>query len=191
MYYNLLIMKIKINDLEVTYHVSHREVKYARLEIKDGTLHLVMPEGHENYVSFINKHEDWIYKKISRIEKLKKESESKKLDFDRDDHEFREIVKYYVDVFSRDLGVKVNRVSFRRMKTRWGSCSTSGNLNINTRLKYLPDILIEYVVHHEVCHLKIRKHNKQYWNLVSLKYPYYKKYEDELSIYWFLVKDLI
>lgn len=190
MYYNLLMMKIKINDIEVTYHVFHRKVKYARLEIKDGILNLVMPIGHNDYEIFINKHEDWIYKKISRIEELKKESKSKKLDLNRNNISFREIVKSYVDIFSKDIGVKVNRVSFRRMKTRWGSCSSSGNININTRLKYLPEILIEYVVHHEVCHFIVKKHNKQYWNLVSLKYPDYKKYEDELSIYWFLVKDL-
>jgi predicted metal-dependent hydrolase len=184
------MMKIKINDIEVTYHVFHRKVKYARLEIKDCMLNLVMPIGHNDYEIFIKKHEDWIYKKISRIEELKKESKSKKLDLNRDNNSFREIVKSYVNIFSKDIGVKVNRVSFRKMKTRWGSCSSSGNISINTRLKYLPETLIEYVVHHEVCHFIVKKHNKKYWNLVSLKYPDYKKYEDELSIYWFLVKDL-
>ena len=88
------------------------------------------------------------------------------------------------------MGLKVNKVTLRKMKTRWGSCSSLGNISINTRLKYLPKDLIKYVIHHEVCHLKIRKHNKQYWSLVSKEYPDYKKYEDELSIYWFLVKDL-
>ena len=65
-----------------------------------------MPIGHNDYDIFINKHEDWIYKKISRIEELKKESKSKKLDLNRNNISFREIVKSYVDIFSKDIGVK-------------------------------------------------------------------------------------
>lgn len=183
-------MKIKICDIEVTYHVYHRKVKYARLEIKNGELNLIMPHEVKDYRRFMKKHENWICKKISRINKLKKESENRKLNFNRKDEKFRELVNFYVDNFSQEMNLAVNKVSFRKMKTRWGSCSTSDNININSRLKYLPDSLIEYVVHHEMCHLKVRKHNKDYWNLVSLKYPDYKKYEEELSIYWFLIKEL-
>ncbi len=183
-------MKIKIHDIEVQYHISHRKVKYARLEIKNGDLNLIMPIGAENYNGLILKHEKWIYQKISRINTLKKESENRKLDLTRNDSEFRELVKFLVAEVSREMDSPVNNVTFRRMKTRWGSCSSSGNVNFNTRLKYLPENLIRYVVHHEVCHIKVRKHNKEYWNLVSLTYPDYKKYENELAIYWFLVKDL-
>lgn len=183
-------MKIKIQDIEVQYHVFHRKVKYARLEIKNGTLNLIMPIGVEDYNSLIQKHEKWIYQKISRINTLKKESETRKLDLTRSEPDFRELVKFLVAEVSREMDSPVNNVTFRRMKTRWGSCSSSGNVNFNTRLRYLPERLIRYVVHHEVCHIKVRKHNKEYWNLVSLTYPDYKKYENELAIYWFLVKDL-
>ncbi|NYB51910.1 MAG: M48 family metallopeptidase [Methanobacteriaceae archaeon] len=183
-------MKVKINDIEVKYHVFHRKVKYARLEIKNGELDLIMPHGVNDYQNFIKKHENWIYQKISRINRLKIESEDRKLDFSREENEFRELVKSLVNALSKEMDLKVNRVSFRKMKTRWGSCSNSGNININSRLKYLPESLIEYVVHHEICHLKIRKHNKDFWNLVALKYPDYKKNEEELSIYWLLVKNL-
>ena len=183
-------MKIKIHDIEVQYHIFHRKVKYARLEIKNGDLNLIMPIGAENYNGLIRKHEKWIYQKISRINRLKVESESRKLDYSLNNDSFQELVLAYADKISQEMGLKVNRVTLRKMKTRWGSCSSLGNININTRLKYLPESLIEYVIHHEICHLKIKKHNKHYWSLVSEKYPDYKKYEDELSIYWFLVKDL-
>lgn len=183
-------MKIKIHDIEIDYQVFHRKVKYARLEIKNGELNLIMPPGVKDYSGFINKHENWIYQKISRINMLKIKSEDKKLNYNRGDREFRELVKLFVNNLSEEMNLNVNKVSFRKMKTRWGSCSTSRNININSRLKYLPECLIEYVVHHEMCHLIIRKHNKDYWNLVSLKYPDYKKYEEELSIYWLLVKEL-
>lgn len=183
-------MKIKIQDIEVKYHVFHRKVKYARLEIKDGELNLIMPLGIKDYRGFINKHEKWIYRKISRINRLKIESESRQLDDSRDNNTFKELVLFYVDKISKEMDLKVNRVTLRQMKTRWGSCSSLGNISLNTRLKYLPKSFIEYVVHHEICHLKIKRHNRDYWDLVALKYPDYKKYENELSIYWFLVKDL-
>lgn len=183
-------MKIKIQDIEVEYHVFHREVKYARLEIKNNELILILPLGVEDHHKLIKKHEKWVYQKISRINRLKEESKNRKLDLTRSKQEFRELVKLLVNEISDQMGSKVNMVSFRRMKTRWGSCSSSGNLNFNTRLRYLPESLIRYVVHHEVCHLQIRKHNKHYWNLVSLTYSNYKDYENELAIYWLLVKDL-
>ena len=183
-------MKIKIQDIEVEYHVFHREVKYARLEIKNNELNLILPLGVDDHHKLIKKYEKWVYQKISRINRLKEESKNRKLDLTRSKQEFRELVKLLVNEISDQMGSKVNMVSFRRMKTRWGSCSSSGNLNFNTRLRYLPESLIRYVVHHEVCHLQIRKHNKHYWNLVSLTYSNYKDYENELAIYWFLVKDL-
>ncbi len=183
-------MKIKIRDIEVNYQVFHRKVKYARLEIKNGELHLIVPPAVKDYQKLIDKHENWIYRKMSRINELKTQAEGRKLDFSRSDEEFQKLVLGYVDNISHEMGVEANRVSFRNMKSRWGSCSWAGNININSKLAYLPERLIEYVVHHEMCHLKIRKHNREYWGVVSLKYPDYKKYEDELSIYWFLVKDL-
>jgi predicted metal-dependent hydrolase len=183
-------MKIKIEDIEVEYHVFHRKVKYARLEIKNETINLILPHGFNDYLKLIKKHEKWIYRKISRINRLKKESKNRELNLTRSKGEFRNLVKSMVDEISRKMGLSVNRITFRKMKTRWGSCSSLGNVNFNTYLKYLPEDLIKYVVHHEVCHLKVRKHNKDYWDLISLTYPDYQKYEGELAIYWFLVKEL-
>lgn len=183
-------MKIKVQDIEVKCQIFHRKVKYSRLEIKNGALNIIMPHGIYDYDRLINKHEKWIYQKISRINRLKIESETRELDYSRENNLFREMVLDYADKISQDMGLKINKITLRKMKTRWGSCSSLGNISINMRLKYLPESLIKYVVHHEVCHLKIRKHNHHYWCLVSTEYPDYKKYEDELSIYWFLVKDL-
>lgn len=183
-------MKIKVQDIEVNCQIFHRKVKYSRLEIKNGALNIIMPHGIYDYDRLINKHEKWIYQKISRINRLKIESETRELDYSRENNLFREMVLDYADKISQDMGLKINKITLRKMKTRWGSCSSLGNISINMRLKYLPESLIKYVVHHEVCHLKIRKHNHHYWCLVSTEYPDYKKYEDELSIYWFLVKDL-
>ncbi|CDG65416.1 hypothetical protein MBMB1_1318 [Methanobacterium sp. MB1] len=182
--------KIKIRDIEVKYHVFHRKVKYARLEIKNGELNLILPLGIDDYQILIDKHEKWIHQKISRIKRLKNESQKRKLDFSRGRESFRNLVTVLVDEISGDMGLDVNHITLRKMKTRWGSCSTQGNITINTRLRYLPENLIRYVVHHEICHLRVRNHSKEYWDLVAVTYPNYQLLEEELAIYWFLVKDL-
>jgi len=179
----------KIDDLDLEYQVIHRDVKYARLEIKNGDLRLIIPSTYSNYEEIVNKHRKWIYRKISQIKQLQNDAKDKKIEYGRGDDEFKQLVNSYITNISLDLKVNVNRVSFRKMKSRWGSCSSTGNININTCLIYLPSNLIEYVVHHELTHLIERKHSKRFWSLVSSKYPNYKEIEEELSIYWFLVKD--
>ena len=101
------------------------------------------------------------------------------------------MVLLFIDELSKELKVNINKVYFKRMKTRWGSCSSKKNININIYLMHLPSYLIEYVVYHELAHLVEMGHNKKFWNIISNKYPNYKNMEDELLIYWLLVRKLI
>lgn len=186
-----MIKKVKIHDLVVEYEVVHRDVKYARLEIKTDKLRLIMPLNYYDDKKIIKKHENWVYTKISRINASKIEANHKKINFRRSDQEFKTMVLYLVDTMSNEIGVNFNKVRFKRMKTRWGSCSSKNNLNFNLYLKYLPDHLVEYVVFHEIAHLLEMNHNKRFWKLISYKYPEYKKMEDELLIYWIRVRELM
>lgn len=186
-----MIKKVKINDLVVEYEVIHRDVKYARLEIKTDKLRLIMPRNFDDHREIIKKHENWIYSRLNRINASKMEAKNKKINFERSDQEFKNMVLQHAETMSIETGVTFNKVRFKRMKTRWGSCSSKKNVNINLYLKYLPDHLIEYVVFHEIAHLHEMNHKKRFWNLISSKYPEYKKMEDELLIYWLLVRELI
>lgn len=182
--------KYKINDLEVEYETIHRNVKYPRLEIKTGYLYLILPNGYDNPEQLIKKHESWIYRKVSHIINSRKQAENRNLDMKCSDEELKDLILSYVKSISQELDVEVNKVRFRRMKSRWGSCSSQGNLNFNRYLKYLPSQLIEYIVFHEVAHLLEMGHNKKFWSIISTRFPNYKKMEDELLIYWLSVKDL-
>jgi hypothetical protein len=181
--------KLNIEDLEVDYEIVRRKVKYPRLEIKTDFLYIIVPEEFDDPHELVKKHSSWIYEKLSRIKKSKQASEKLELNLGWDDKIFKEIVSSMVKDVSIDLDVEVNRVKFRKMKSRWGSCSSKGNVNFNYYLKYLPENLIEYIVYHELTHLLEMGHNKKFWNIISKRYPDYKEIEDELLIYWLKVKE--
>ncbi len=73
------------------------------------------------------------------------------------------------------------KISYRKAKKRWGSCSHINNISINYMLlQFTPDA-IEYVVLHELCHIEEKNHSKRFWNLVSLYMPDYKQKEEILK----------
>ncbi|WP_292364194.1 M48 family metallopeptidase [Methanoculleus sp. UBA208] len=90
----------------------------------------------------------------------------------------------YPDLNSRRPG----RIAVKMQKTRWGSCSTLGNLNINLRVIALPESLREYVVVHEAAHFREQNHSKRFWRLVGDRYPGYRAAEAELRRYWIILE---
>lgn len=183
--------RVKIYDLDIEYEIIHRKVKYPRLELKIDNLRLILPEGYSGHEKLIDKHKNWIYKRISFVKTSMDESKNRKLNFKRSEDEFRGLVYGYVEEISKELNVNVNRVRFRKMKSRWGSCSSRGNVNINSYLRYLPSRLIEYVVFHEMAHLIEMGHNKRFHNIISTKFKNHEEMEGELLVYWLLIKEII
>lgn len=182
---------VKIYDMDVEYDVIQRNVKYWRLELKNGKLIIISPKKYGDYEKIIEKHKNWIYKRFKAINASKEEAKRRNLDYKRGEEEFREMVRSFVGEFSVELGVDVNKIYFRRMKSRWGSCSSRSNININRYLLYLPESLIEYVVFHEVAHIVEMNHSKRFWGIINEKFNDYKEIEKELSIYWFAIKEAI
>ncbi len=95
----------------------------------------------------------------------------------------RLLVTERIQYFSHLLNVKHGRISIRNQKTRWGSCSRSGNLNFNYRIIHLPSQLQDYIVVHELCHLIEFNHSKSFWALVENILPNYKLLRIELNKY--------
>jgi hypothetical protein len=72
---------------------------------------------------------------------------------------------------SLKIGVRYKAVRLRSARTRWGSCSPGGTLSFNWKLVMFPPPVIEYVVIHELCHLKQLNHSKSFWELVEIHCP--------------------
>jgi len=181
-----MVKKIKIFNSDVEYEVDYRNVKYPRLEFKTGKLHLILPRNYEGEDKLLHNHKKWILKKYKLIGSAIKASKKKKLN-NLSVSELKRLIVDYIDDNSKL--VKPNRVAFKTMKSKWGSCSTSKTLTFNTLLRYLPRSLIQYVVYHEITHLREKKHNSKFWNLVSKKFKNYRSKEKDLFIYWFLIQE--
>jgi len=87
----------------------------------------------------------------------------------------KELIHERLELFIDKLCVKVNMVRFKNQKTRWGSCSQKGNLNFNWKLVMAPMHIVDYLVVHELCHLRQMNHSKEFWKLVGSQIPDYKK----------------
>lgn len=107
--------------------------------------------------------------------------------------EFKKVlIQYYKDqaqsyLISRclhlasELNFQPAQVKIQTAKTRWGSCNSKKNINLNWKLIAFPKVLIDYVIIHELCHLRHMNHSALFWSLVESLCPYYKESEQELK----------
>ncbi len=93
----------------------------------------------------------------------------------------RSLVLSRLEHFNQHYKLTFGRVSIRNQKSRWGSCSSKGNLNFNYKLALLPSHLSDYVIVHELCHRKQFNHSQKFWDLVGETLPNYIELKTELS----------
>ena len=91
------------------------------------------------------------------------------------------LIKERADELCPRLGVAYNRLTVRGAKTRWGSCSQKGNLNFNWKLMMAPEPVIDYVIIHELAHLKEMNHSKNFWKLVAEHCPKWRTHRKWLK----------
>jgi predicted metal-dependent hydrolase len=90
--------------------------------------------------------------------------------------------------FTRDHGLKVQRVTVRNQKTRWGSCSRRGTISLNWRLIQAPPFVADYIILHELMHLRQMNHSRKYWQEVENVCPGYREAERWLKAHGRLLR---
>jgi len=86
----------------------------------------------------------------------------------------RAIIHTRLDYWALVCGVAHKRVAIRNQKSRWGSCTSAGNLNFSYRLIFLPKEICDYIIVHELCHLKELNHSPKFWLEVAQILPEYE-----------------
>ncbi len=173
--------------LNIPYKVSHRAVKYPRLEFKTGELLIVLPFGAKPEI-LLDKYKNWIIKQFNFIKGCLESTENRKLIM-RSEEMFRKLIHSLTRETAKELRVELNHIYFRMMRTKWASISPAKNLTINSLAKYLPEYLIRYVIFHELAHIIEKRHNEKFWGIISRKFKNHQKLEREMFIYWFLVSN--
>ena len=141
---------------------------------------------------FIDKHKLWIEKNLSKMKELEAAQKKERKYTEAEIRELAEAacrviperVRYYAPI----VGVDYGNITIRNQKTRWGSCTATGNLNFNVAIMRAPLEIIDYVVVHELCHRLHMNHSTEYWKEVERVMPEYKKYEKWLKEHVYMIK---
>jgi hypothetical protein len=176
------------NPTECT--VEYRNVKHPRLEFKTGTLLMILPKTGWTPEQVLEKYGRWIKRKQATINTAIQQTTESKIDKTRTEKDLRNLVMQFAFASQNELNTRINKIYFRKMKTKWASHSQNNNLTINTFLKFLPEDLISYIIYHETAHNIERKHNQNFWNLISRRHPDFEAKEKNLLTYWFLIQKM-
>ncbi len=166
-----------------------RQAKRLRLAVyPNGDLVITQPKNMStrSVDSFIKSKEAWIIDKINYFKNHKVVENNPLSHLTRRDYlnkreATRALVSERLEYYNNFYNFKYKNINIRDQKTRWGSCSRQGVLNFNYRLFYLSEPLRDYVIVHELCHLKEFNHSLNFWDLVSKTIPDFKELRKNLK----------
>lgn len=168
-------IKIQNKKIDYTVRVSKRAKRMRLAVYCDGNFVVTIPFGfNETLIErFIRIKANWVINKIDYFKKLPKKlapANDYSAYIENKDAALK-IAKDRVKYFNNFYKFRYNKIAIKRQKTRWGSCSKRGNLNFNYKIALLPPELVDYLVVHELCHLKEFNHSNKFWALVAKTIP--------------------
>jgi predicted metal-dependent hydrolase len=159
------------------YDVIYSKRRTVSLVIKAGRLVVRAPIGtsRRKINELVESHKNWIEKgiekTIARAEKEEISPEEEKILRKAARATLPEKTQYY----AQKMGLKYGRITITGAKTRFGSCSSKGNISYSFRLMRCPEAAIDYVVVHELAHLLEMNHSDRFWRIVATVFPDYKE----------------
>ena len=157
------------------------------MQIRDGRVLVRAPlrTPEAEIRQFMEKHRQWLEKHLLKAQELERAKAGvRKLT----EEEIRELMKRAKAViperaayWAERIGVRYGRITIRCQKTRWGSCSTKGNLNFNCLLMLTPPEVLDSIVVHELCHRKEMNHSGRFYAEVLRVMPEYRQHQQWLK----------
>lgn len=176
---------LKNEKIEYQVHESRR-ARCLRITIHPGgELSATLPRGFrlEQLENFIRQKADWILRKINLARKRRPNlllPKANRREYLARKNEALALAKNKVERFGAIYNLHPAKISIRNQKTRWGSCSRKGNLSFSYKIIYLSERYLDYIIIHELCHLKEFDHSKRFWDLVKKKCSDYKNLRKEI-----------
>ena len=160
------------------YEVIYSKRKTLSVSIRAGKVIVRSPIGLSGarISTFLEKHLKWIEKHLE-LSRMKKDpiEQMSKAQIEALRKKARSILTNKTEHYSKIMGLKYGRITITGAKTRFGSCSSKGNISYSYRLMMYPESAIDYVVVHELAHLKEMNHSKRFYALVENILPDYKE----------------
>ncbi len=179
--------QITLQNKTVAYTLrKSRRAKRMRLAVYcNGAVVVTTPYGLQETISekFIREKTDWLFSKIAFFKQFqgKLAARHSAEDYFKYKDQAYDLALQRVEFFNQQYGFSYNAIRIKNQKTRWGSCSRKGNLNFNYKILFLSEAVRDYIIVHELCHLKEFNHSKKFWNLVGQAFPDYADIKKKLK----------
>lgn len=160
--------------------------KYMRLTVKPGGFLVVtMPTkaSKRDLHSFLQRHARWIERSIVRMRSITALPVTGRRAYLEHKEAARTSITARVMYWNRFYAFSHGRIAIKNTKRIWGSCSQKGNLNFSFGVHFLPPELADYIVVHELCHLREHNHGRKFWDLVAQTLPDYIDRRTKLRSY--------
>jgi hypothetical protein len=158
---------IEVDGLgEILFELSNR-ARHISISVKPFKgVRVVVPSGvsFDKAKQFARSKKSWIKKHLVKMKQVEKDYKRfSKHSAEINKTEARKKLVNRLNELSEQYGFSYNKVAVRNQKTRWGSCSSKNNINLNMKLVRLPDEMIDYVLLHELVHTRIKNHSHAFW----------------------------
>lgn len=157
----------------ITFVRRRRARRYVLRVDAEGAVRVTIPRGgsKREAVDFVERHHGWIEGQRRRLPTPSMSAAERAVLQKRAESELPVRLRR----LAAQHALHVAQISIRNQRTRWGSCGRNGHITLNWRLVLMPDWVADYVLVHELMHLRRLDHSAAYWNLVAAAYPRYRE----------------